>query len=415
VSLRAVSAMAAVAIALAGCGTENPQDKPPVDKPAPPAPPPERTPFGRRDAPPVGIAEQLSYFATGDTTCPLAPDYSGKPAIWFADDNHVEVGERFFDLCLLRFDPDRPIVMLVRRPDGREVLQRVPPEPYEPTRHPIPHDTPVRYWSWDTFPGDPLGRYTVIASQGTTEAKASFQLHRASTPKLRVIPSDSSVASGKPGGITLAEFSRPYSSVAPGKPVRIALAGFRPRERVRVHMYEDEGTNSSGPSYLTSITVQVDDEGEAIHEIASDVGDPPGEYVLDIGSRRQRIDRNGRSIKGVPGQTEEMWAKQTRESFRLVEPKKTRVHSFINVRESPLKIRPRTIGVSGSGGISYTRLRWTIWGDQLAEATGRVCSGRAGTCQAIRIQLSDREYTDSGPVFRCLRPLQREEVPMCLP
>jgi len=94
---------------------------------------------------------------------------------------------------------------------------------------------------------------------------------------------------------------------------------------------------------------------------------------------------------------------------------KTYVHSFINDPESPLRVRPRTIRVQGSGAISYSRLNWSTWGSSTARAKGRQCSARTGACQTASIRLSDRKTIRGRRVYTCLRPLLPGEVKICLP
>jgi len=93
----------------------------------------------------------------------------------------------------------------------------------------------------------------------------------------------------------------------------------------------------------------------------------------------------------------------------------TYVHSFINGPEGPLRVRPRTIRVEGSGAISYSRLHWSTWGSNTARAKGRQCSARTGACQTASIRLSDRKTIRGRRIYTCLRPLLPGEVKICLP
>lgn len=95
---------------------------------------------------------------------------------------------------------------------------------------------------------------------------------------------------------------------------------------------------------------------------------------------------------------------------------RTYVHSFINEPASPLRVRPSTIRVQGSGGISYAGLHWRSWGGATALAKGRQCSARAGGCAgAVSVRLSDVRLLGGRRVYTCLRPLVRGEIKMCLP
>jgi len=95
---------------------------------------------------------------------------------------------------------------------------------------------------------------------------------------------------------------------------------------------------------------------------------------------------------------------------------RTYVHSTLNDPASALRIRPRTIRMQGSGGISYTQLRWTSWGSARAHAVGRQCSARTGgPCVMARIRLSSRRRARGRLIYSCLRPLAAGEVTICLP
>ena len=248
--------VAVAVLALSGCGDDDGGDggearhRPDVTERTPERA--ERIPVQRREAPPAGVAEQVSYFEIGDGGCPTEVD---APSVQFpADDREVEINEPYY-ICVLGFAPGRPIEVTVRRPDGREIDARLTSEgQFAPGTLP-----------WESLPRDPVGRYSVTARQGATSANSSFDVQRASAPRLREIE----------------------NFVAPGKPVRLGFAGFQPREEVRFHLYRERRPGSGRFSYLTSMTARMDENGEAIHEIATDPASPPVYYLARVTDKAQ--------------------------------------------------------------------------------------------------------------------------------
>jgi len=240
-------ALLAVALALAvpACGGDDDDGDGAKTGPKPSA---DKTPLERRDAPPAGVAEQVSYFELGDGGCPESDHPAVRFLGGFPREAQAPVGQITFTICVLGFSKERPVGVTVRRPDGREVSRRVPfNKGYG--LHPLP---------WVPLPGDPLGRYDVSASQGATTAKAGFYVRRAPAPRVFVL-----------------EFYVP-----PGSPVPIVLAGFEPRQRVRLNLYRGRGDSSSRFSYLTSITVPTDERGEALYRFTTDPNASPARYLV---------------------------------------------------------------------------------------------------------------------------------------
>lgn len=67
----------------------------------------------------------------------------------------------------------------------------------------------------------------------------------------------------------------------------------------------------------------------------------------------------------------------------------------------PLRVRPSTLNVPGTGAIYFQRLRWSDWGEASATATGQQCSGRAQSCEegAVTLTLSGRKRQSGRLVY----------------
>jgi hypothetical protein len=241
-----------VSLALSSCGGEDGDGDGSKTGPTPSA---DKTPLERRDAPPAGVAEQVSYFAAGNGGCPES-DY---PAVrfnyGFPRENQAPIGQIGFTICMRGFAKERSVRVKVRRPDGREVVRRV-----EFDRayglHPL---------SWVPLPGDPLGRHDVTADQGATTANASFYVRRAPAPRVFALE----------------------SPVPPGRPVPIILAGFEAGQRVRLHLYRLNKGEDGQFSYLTSITVRTDNRGELLHPLATDEDAVRATYLVRLNEQVQ--------------------------------------------------------------------------------------------------------------------------------
>jgi hypothetical protein len=255
------------ALVLSSCGGGDENGGPDDQRPPQAA---DRLPVEPREAPPAGVAEQVSFFEIGNGGCPTE---AGAPQVTFfggyPDPTVVEIGRPHFQICLLGFSPEGPVDVSVRRPDGREVVEEVPSE----------GDFPVRRLPWLPLPGDPLGRYEVTASQGSASASGAFVVRRGSTPRVTAV--------------------EPY--VPPGEVVRLVFAGFAPRQTVRFHVYRAAVDNSTERhSYLTSLTTQVDENGETLHEIQTEPRAPEAKYLVRVSEEVQYPFHLG-EVPGPPG------------------------------------------------------------------------------------------------------------------
>jgi hypothetical protein len=214
----------------------------------------EKTPLERRDAPPAGVAEQVSYFEVGDGGCPESDEPRVRFLGGFPREGQESIGQSFV-ICVLGFAKERSVEVNVLSPDGRNVERRVPFDRAYGL-HPL---------TWNPLPGDPLGRYDVTATQETRTAKASFSMRLAPIPRVRLL-----------------DFYVP-----PGRPVRIVLAGFDPGQLVRLNLYRDLRVPSGRFSYLTSISVRTDERGEALHQFSTDRDAPRDRYLVRYNKNAQ--------------------------------------------------------------------------------------------------------------------------------
>jgi hypothetical protein len=209
----------------------------------------ERLPLEPREAPPAGVAEQVSYFEIGNGGCPSRANRPKIQLVGTYDGREVHINQPYY-VCLLGFSREGPVEFTLRRPDGRRVVRPVERQ----------GDSPLRTVSLVSLPGDPVGRYVLVARQGSARATTWFEMRRASKPRLRELE----------------------KYVPPGQPVRLGFAGFRPREEVRFYLYRERRLGSGRYSYLASMTARMDENGEAIHDIPTDPAAPPMHYLARV-------------------------------------------------------------------------------------------------------------------------------------
>jgi hypothetical protein len=80
-------------------------------------------------------------------------------------------------LCVAGFTPNEPVSVLVQHPDGSEDTLEAQTE-----------GSGAGAVLWTSLPGFPLGTYSVVGTQGGSEAIGTFELLPASAPKVRVVP-----------------------------------------------------------------------------------------------------------------------------------------------------------------------------------------------------------------------------------
>lgn len=245
------------------------------------------SPLSHRDTPPRGVKRRIRDLEEGGTTACSAPrgvEPEGltkanrtRPMVILErvpfrfglretileDGSEVAVGEAF-KICFEGFDARRPISATMSRPDGttiRSVLNR-----YQFTYH---------SWDYDPLPGDPLGQYTVWASQGARQVARTFVVGPALKPGVRVAP--------------VRPPKNPYSGSGgrPGSDFRLIGSGLPPRRSLMLRVYgpdltlydPDPGVSSTLP-YLTSIRVRSDRFGGFRRVLRTSTRDRSGCYVI---------------------------------------------------------------------------------------------------------------------------------------
>lgn len=228
-----------------GAGTTGATDAP-APSTAPTASPPttEVGVLKRRDTPPQGVKAQFEFFGEGDGVC-FGLDESKPAAV--VDFPQLEIAMSFV-LCFPGFVAKRPVDAQVRRPDGRVVAV---------TASDFNSPDGIPYTSWTTLPGDPVGVYSVSATQGSRRGTGTFTVRPASVARMVAAP----------------------PPVAPlGTTVRLGLAGFPANRAVELHLYHARSKAAWG--YVTTLLPKVDGDGQAIVSIPTAADDPKGPYCV---------------------------------------------------------------------------------------------------------------------------------------
>ncbi|MFL5800540.1 MAG: SH3 domain-containing protein [Roseiflexaceae bacterium] len=229
------------------------QDTPVATTPDAAQPTPAQSPLQRHDTPPAEVVAYLQKEYGGLAfTCQALPDDSLGLRITIYAAEH-ETGEGF-SFCFSGYAQNQPIQVAIARPDGTVLRQEVPALPFGPEA-----------MDWVTRPGDPLGQYTVTATQGDQRATGGFTLRSASRPRMVVF---------QDAGAQLS------AAGSPGSTFQVALAGFQPQQQVLLHVYAIGDTGecpSDTPdcwAYRTSLPpIQVDAAGQAMATVSTTTDD----------------------------------------------------------------------------------------------------------------------------------------------
>ena len=197
----------------------------------------------RRDPVPVGVAAVMGSFSGGNADeCALLSNRG--PALvtrggQYADRTTFTIGS-ITDLCLLGFRRG-PAVVTITGPDGsvQRHTQCVGCDSYGEA-----------YVTWSLAPGDPIGTHTLAVVQGPVRWKGKVKVRWATERFVRVLGGRGEGLDALPRGVA----------------VPIALGGFRPRERVSIHLYRgdvDEVGFLHGP-YITTLRVRMDKHGQLL-------------------------------------------------------------------------------------------------------------------------------------------------------
>ena len=207
------------------------------------------------DPPPSGVGAQLGWATPGPSNCGVVET---QPTLFMPSPRVVSIPSEYI-VCLWGFSPNKPIEISVTGPNGTVEQEQIP-DAQAP-------------WRGHVILGNPTGTYTVVARQvvppvGLTrgilrQATISFSVVRATRQSILVVPKE---------GI-------------PGTTFQVHVAGFSPDERVPLHVYRLIGTTDRRWEYVTTIpAAAVNRQGEAIRNIRTQRGDPPGRYIVAYGS-----------------------------------------------------------------------------------------------------------------------------------
>jgi hypothetical protein len=219
----------------------------------------------RRDSRPGDVKAQADYFSGGPPpvgqNCQFDTDPpTTGPAVKVGPT--MELGEAT-TICLYNFTSGTTVRVEIRRPDGQAGVDQVPFS--EPVGDEIPPNT-----VFATMAGDPVGTYTVTATQGSLQATAAFTVGYATLTNLVVAES--------PG--------RGVPSSPRGTPIRIGLAGWAPGQAIDLLLYHSASPDPSegagvAPTFITLVPVVMDAHGQRLHVLQTRTDDPTGCYVVN--------------------------------------------------------------------------------------------------------------------------------------
>jgi hypothetical protein len=224
------------------------------------------SPLQRVTSRPRGLAAQFNLGLGGaDHDCAAEEPPSAAPSILGV--TRPELGLLYL-ICFFNFADQEPVQVAITDPHGS--VERL-------TAHRDP-DAGIPVLWWGSEPGDPLGGYDIVATQGSRTTRTSFRLERQRLRTLRVVQS-----------IIVNDW------VQAGTTVRVVLSGFAPHGRVQLHVYhlplrdvsEVYDGRSAGivarreaASYRSTVALAMNSRGELIHHIPTSSADPKGCYVF---------------------------------------------------------------------------------------------------------------------------------------
>lgn len=209
--------------------------------------PGEESPLKRKDIPPEGVDAVFSFSSAGggDDACEFSAGAGPGANDAETPDCTVEIADRT-PFLFEGFAADRELAVELTWADGR----------VEP-RSARANDFGVFILEWASLPGDPLGVYSIVATQEALKATGTFTVRAATERQGVVVP----------------------RTGPPGTAYRIALAGFAPRETVAARLYRLVGRDAG--QYVTSLgPTTMSERGEGIVELRSGPDDPAGEYYV---------------------------------------------------------------------------------------------------------------------------------------
>jgi hypothetical protein len=203
----------------------------------------------RRDPVPDGVTAQLGFGGggAGGSCFPLQETkIVVRQQLQIADEAYLT------SICLTGLVPKQDIQVQVALPDGSMRRNRLRAD-----------RAGTALWEWNLLPGEPLGEYTITASQAALRLDSNFTVSAASQPKMLIIP---------PEG-------------PPGTTFQIGLAGFQPGTRAMIPLYRHHARYST---YLTQLPIEINARGEGLYTLRTRPDDDAGTYDLILDASKGR-------------------------------------------------------------------------------------------------------------------------------
>jgi hypothetical protein len=250
-----------------------------------------RSVFQRHDAPPAGVARQVEIFTFGGPSECERPKTFGPavtlsrevPRPWLAKDStrRYTLGDHV-RVCAFGFADDRPVKLVVQRPDGSRSSRTYPAELIDQATVSDPRTALL------IRPDLPTGSYRITARQGVLRASARLSV---GVPTI-------------PGYET--------TGTREGDPA-VVVVGLPARQRFRLLLYGGSAQDDGRPPgflrpaapFVTSVGVQADGRGTAVYRLRRAPGEPKACFIVKVSYGEHVLDdlRNTLSRICVPDRT----------------------------------------------------------------------------------------------------------------
>jgi hypothetical protein len=218
----------------------------------------------RHDAPPQGVAEQVTFFFGGDPPDPLCASVSRattRPSVVTnLKARSAEVLSEF-DVCLVNFISSEPATIEIERPGGTVERRTI--------RLSRDEEATQLGFRFEALPDDPLGNYRIEATQGSIKAATTFRLAAGSEPDL--------------GFYSKRNRDADAWELRKGEAVLLGLTGFPLDQPTSLHFYRV--TDGSDPYntkavYVTTLRLQTNSDGQALSALSTARDDPEGCFAV---------------------------------------------------------------------------------------------------------------------------------------
>lgn len=244
------------------------------------SPSPSVTPLLKQhDAPPDGVPELLTYSPGGGPRyCP--EDTGGPPRLVFVNERlefgfghpapgatgfgfgESTIGEVGWDVSICMVDvPEGPVDVAIFLPDGQRLSAAAYNLGYSSVRFTALPGGFFRIYVYaedgysfkvGTMTGPPVGTYRAEVSAGALQISGSWEMHRATYPRL----------------VLLAPHLEDPVILAPGGVLSYGLVGVTPQRSPILALYADEGDGSAYPvRFMALVQVTADLNGEIVAEL----------------------------------------------------------------------------------------------------------------------------------------------------